>query len=213
MKASKLHKTYRVPLLYDGAGGSLLPPELQACEYLMTDGNSYIQTDLDVINLLTIEAKVTINNTNSQILKAYQSNSQQFSLYVDNNDVYGARPFRSANLSSTSVRKGTNCIFQYNKTTKKIYFNEVEKTNSQTQYDTSANLELFAESNNGDIMYYINTNFCNLIACYVMTDKTYKDNKNNTCIAGTPGFVNTVTGIFYTNDGTGNFTAGPDINL
>lgn len=51
----------------------------------------------------------------------------------------------------------------------------------------------------------------NLLSCYVIDE--YTDNKGNFCSADVPGMVDVLSGAFYTNDGSGQFSHGADINL
>ena len=50
----------------------------------------------------------------------------------------------------------------------------------------------------------------NLIPCYSTT--TVTDVNGNQCSSGTKGMYDLVEGKFYTNQGTGEFIAGPDVN-
>ena len=71
----------------------------------------------------------------------------------------------------------------------------------------------FLPSNNGSKIWYIETNTFRLLPCYVKGGKTYTDNKGNVCGAGTCGMYDVVNHVFYTNDGTGTFSKGGDINI
>lgn len=61
------------------------------------------------------------------------------------------------------------------------------------------------------IIYNCESNLFNLLSCYVIDE--YTDNKDTLCSSGVAGMVDVNTGIFYTNDGPGQFSHGTDINL
>ena len=90
-------------------------------------------------------------------------------------------------------------------------------TNTAATYFTK-DFTLFAMNNNGNIsynnnsrLYYFNSDILKLLSCYVIDE--YINNKGTLCSSGVAGMVDTLTGVFYTNDGTGTFSHGGDINL
>ena len=97
------------------------------------------------------------------------------------------------------------------------YFSLAYPTGSQNLYLFNAALPTIVPSSAsfaGTKIYYFEIeNTCKYIACHIKSGKTFIDNKGITCQAGTPGMYDVVNNIFYTNDGTGAFTVGPDIIL
>ena len=71
-------------------GGSLLPPELQACEYLETDGNCYIQTNIMPNQFL--ETKIKIENfqqvVNWLVGSRYSNTKQMYVIFCPSESGY-----------------------------------------------------------------------------------------------------------------------------
>lgn len=209
MIAKRMNKTYRVPLLFDGAGGgSLLPPELQACEYITNSNTSaYIKT-----NIIFDKPLITKFKANNLTVNKFYFGNQ-------NSNITDSIGIRSITGNNFQIFAGNNIIRTVNNDNN---IHTIIISNNIIQYDdvifnisgNYTNEEIYLFTGNGNT--FINTNIysCNdLIPCYVKPGETFVDNKANACPAGTPGMFDTVNNIFYTNDGPGNFSAGPDINI
>ena len=210
-----------------GGGGSILPPELQGCEYLQTDGNCYINTKSKILDINYIDVEVYLP-TNGNILGGGQSGRciVRLSNSESTNNKYFALCWQNANYNKVSTVEYGNWVnVIFDKQNKKIIFNdEILSITGSYSTDTTDTLHLFClhytnispfyfYAPNGSKIKRIETNLFNLVACYIKADCTYTDNKGTECPAGTPGMFDTVNSIFYTNDGIGSFTAGPDINI
>ena len=230
--AKRMNKTYRVPLLYDGTGGgSLLPPELQACEYLETDGSAWIRTNLFFdSSSMNFYAKFDIPNGSSfGVFGARGTNTTDtFSSNIGNNQgcVFDCGRTQNNRIEVNNAYK--NLIYKYEDfTTQIINYNNDELLASQYIIETQRGnigrrLCIFACNTGGNISniksglrcrQFYSLNNINMINCYIIDNNTFIDNKGIECPAGTPGMYDTINNLFYTNDGTGNFTHGPDINI
>lgn len=218
---------------------SILPVELQACEYLEADGSSWIKLDQKNIQYNNkIELKFSIindanNNTlifgartaaNNNVFIVYPS-----PMYSDFRMWYGTGTPGSQNFSynfannqdfiaSTTNNNADWSVYDFNgNLIWHHYFNLAYPTGTQNLYLFNAALPTLnpaSASYPGTKIYYFEIEtICKYIACYVKSGKTFVDNKGNVCPAGTPGMYDVVNNLFYTNDGTGTFSVGPDIIL
>lgn len=213
-----------------GEGGSptpsILPKELQACEYLECSGTQYIiLNNIITNNFESFDIKTQVNYTTSgtTVFGTRESNnSYSLQLYAGNNN-YTLRYFvrDTSNNFNLGVSSGSILEMSYDYVTKEIIANGNSLNYPLTVYrNISKPFMLFGFMNvntpsilsNGKIFYF-RCNLFNLVACYVKTGETYTDTKGNACVAGTPGMYDIMNNLFYTNDGTGNFTVGPDIIL
>lgn len=201
-----------------GAGGGSVPEwrqHLQPCEWIMADSNSYIKTnyilkDVTYINTEYIfDSSVTIANssvfgsTKSPYLMIKNDNSTQFGIFCNNGIA-----FNKSNDLQNTIYDNTG-----------VYHNGNQILNNTLPQNNTDKLYLFCRLNNETInaagtnikIKQFETNFFNLLSVYVIDE--YTDNKGNNCSSGVAGMVDTLTGIFYTNDGTGQFSHGADINI
>ena len=213
----KMYNHSRIPTILGGSGGgSLLPPELQACEYLQTDGNAYIKlTGVDISQIRTADVKFIgdsafgINLTTPRLFRTLGVSGK-----------YAFNWFNNTNITS-NVSITNPCTITLNDDTDTITFNSETKISSVARTYFNGTLMLFGFNNNGNYqtfgntptIYYFETNIFNLVSSYIKTDEIFVDNKGITCPAGTSGMFDTINRIFYTNDGTGAFTPGTDINI
>lgn len=207
--------------------GSILPAELQACEYLETDGNAYIITNANVNNITNLKIKCYQNTTVTSGSSVYGcgittgNNASMFQLFIQNSK-WAIRAFSMTNIiSNTNSNNLLN--LEIDLTNSQAIFNGsiTSITNLYTQIISYRLFTLFGSRqqegtyiNTHNVrIYNCETNLFNLIPCYIKAGKTFTDNKGNTCPAGTPGMYDIVNNIFYTNDGTGTFSKGADINI
>lgn len=213
----------------------LLPPELQLCEYLQTDGNCYINIRPDEfpLNNYSLEVKYKTANGNEQgiwgcvngttmyfrSIFTGSNNSTQRVSYGNTNAAFGGDSINTAYQEAIHYLKN-NTLKVTN------WSGTVLKSNTATMSSlTAKNLTLFGVYNittdtvttmlsGGRIVSSNFTTFdqiSRLVSTYVKSGETYTDNKGNSCSAGTCGFYDVLTQTFYTNDGGGNFTHGNDI--
>lgn len=207
----------------------LLPAELQACEYLQTDGASWFAPEDNIFianNITFLKTKLVINGTadcgiigvitpNPRYFFTIQyfSNSYTFGFFCDVNHRW------QPNYLTAGMELDIDIDFT-NRTA--VINNQYNYTITNTYYNIPYYIKIFAlivlgtpstflPANNGSKIWYIETNTFKLLPCYIKTGQTYTDNKGNTCTAGTAGMYDLVNNVFYTNDGTGTFTHGADI--
>lgn len=213
-------------LNFTTAQASILPAELQGCEWLKGDGYCGILLDYIANENTEIYCKSsncgTINNIamfGSRV--AYKD--KQFCFVINNLNKY-AILVNNQDTTQTNIEKTNNV---------EIYFrgNGTGTINGQTityhTYTSKNGLKyaLFTQNQNGTLLsgfngnieqYVINENgvaLLNLYPSYVKSGQNYTDNKGNICPAGTCGMYDIVNNVFYTNDGTGTFSKGGDINI
>lgn len=229
-----------------GEGGSptpsILPKELQACEYLETDGDSYIIT-----NIFPTDIYETICKVEGITMNSVQTCSIFGNRRSNGNVQYNC--FKPQSLNSLRVDCGTQgvqnivvnvgrFIIDFNqrvgntRNTIVKTFDDTSTIATSTNYSTSLNSDykftIFGYNNGGTIskaapglkMYYLTMkdNTTNDILhqfqpCYVKNNQAYPDTKGIQCFAGTPGMFDIITNEFYTNDSAGTFSVGPDIIL
>lgn len=200
-------------LNFTTASSSILPAELQACEYLQTSGTQDI-----------IIPQILFQNTDINITAMFD-NIQGFAGWNDrNNNWFGIRNnvFAIGNITIPfnayvflEIKYITNacptCTYSGSTYTGTGYF---------YNNGTFNGLHLFKIAGFGGISgkfkkYEVVSNNVTYTfqPCYVKSGKTYTDQHGNTCPAGTCGMYDVVNNVFYTNDGTGTFSHGADINI
>lgn len=205
-------------------GGSLLPPELQACEWLETDGNSWINLPFNCNNITNInnfEGK-SGSETGGRFFGLRKTSGRFFQLQTSSG-FYFFRYFCTGGDVIQSNEPTTNWLkFSYNSDTKICKFNNEIITNTYSvEKNINLNISLFRSyingaytlADNGTQIFNFDTNLFSLYSCYIKSGNTYTDNKGVECAAGTAGMYDLTNGVFYTNDGTGSFTHGADIIL
>lgn len=210
-----------------GNGGGNWRDHLQPCEYLQSDGNSWIVLDkkIDVYNdfalkgiYLSASGDFFFGSRNgyldhSFIAFRWSNKTGGFTCQKsENNEIY----FNASDHSYIfKIQGNTMSINNFDDTLVS------SKSISGHQFTSSYNFALFTCNSSGGVLtpckigckiyYCYNINNFDLLSCYVIDE--YTDNKGNACSSGVAGMVDTLTGIFYTNDGSGNFTHGADIIL
>lgn len=210
-----------------GTGGGV--PEwrqhLQPCEYLETDGNCHIIINSNINEITDIHLKgKSINSSSSYIFGANKKNSANnditvgiFTLY----SVYRLVPYTLKGFAEVVNVSVGNFDINWSIVDKSITINNITKTYTRGKDDLNCDFALFGKINHNDntINYapsgtqiqIFETNLFNLLSVYVIDE--YTDNKGNSCSSGVAGMVDTLTGVFYTNDGSGNFMHGADIEI
>lgn len=235
MTAIKLlskNKYLKFPLLFTGGGGgSLLPPELQACEYLQTDGSAFIILNVKCNDITDLTCICLQNNASTSVNDTYifgkgstSGYNKQFSLGSEDGN-YRFYAFSNKSNRTTSTQSIENELtFIFNKSQKKAIFNNEEKAISYEIVYVGENDKLYIFGANINGVMHVNQNNLQIkelyqdglfyvVSCYIKDGQTYIDNKGVECIAGKPGLYDITNEIFYTNDGIGEFTHGADIKI
>lgn len=211
-----------------GAGGGSVPEwrkHLQPCEWIKaSNSGTYINTNY-VANENTVVEIKTRNAVSGDYMIFGSSigyRDRQFSIQCRHNQ-YGIEinnsSFSSSNIYCNSetfdlIIFGKN-IYKVNDTILSNLINYTNKNNLSCWLHNNNRNGNSVGSYRGEMQRAIireNDNYIlDLLSCYVIDN--YTDNKGTLCGSGVAGMVDTLTGIFYTNDGTGAFTHGADINI
>lgn len=216
-----------------GEGGSptpsILPKELQACEYIQSDSNSAIQLNYAASPDCVLETHMKRVGTslNTALFGTRQKWQQRmWEFLINTNNLYGVG-LNNANQAQVINRNPGDDVIIFGPPSLKINNNNYT-TQSYTNgnnynvvlfscYDGDSQ-SIFSPTYEGQ-MYYCkiyDTNMqlrLDLYPCYVKTGETFIDTKGNTCAPDTPGLFDIINNNFYTNDLGGTFTVGPDIIL
>lgn len=194
---------------------SLLPNEYTALEYIESTGTQYIDTDFKPKTTSRIQMRVLPTKTVSSYTAFFgcrtdssPTASDSFSFAATaattiRSDYFGTNQSATVStiLADTIIDKKQNILTAYGQTiTNKAKTSEQSSTN---------NLTIFAlnTASKNEISYYISMK---LYYCKIWNNGSLVRNlipaKNSSGILGLYDIVNSV---FYTNAGTGTFTAGP----
>ena len=201
----------------------LLPDEYQQVEYIESTGTQYIDTKIIANNILKINFKfnITKNVGNHQgiIGGGWSSTNNTYQLILNASDMmiylkYGEEIVRIS--YDTSIH---NIILSH----EKISIDDVEEK-VKSEINDNRNVYLFArrsdnmgngiQQHSNCKVYYCKINYLNnlekeFIPCYSTRKVTNSDGVQ--VPANTKGLYDTVEGKFYTNQGTGDFIAGPEV--
>lgn len=224
----KFHNKYlKVPLLFSGGGGgSLLPPELQACEWIKSDGTAAILLNYIANANTEIYCKSTDYGTKNNVAmfgsrKSYLD--QQFCFVINNLNKYVAL----VNNDSTQMdyTKSDNLYLIF-KASGLATINVTNRTFPAYSNINDLRFCVFSQNENDNILgawdgnyteFYIVENenkVVNLINCYIKDGQTYPNDRGEEMEAGTTGMFDTINNVFYTKaQASGQFSHGNDIIL
>ena len=205
----------KIPTILGAGGGSLLPPELQGCEYLQSDGDSFIKLDERGLNLDYLEFDCIYESGGaSTLFGCYSENNVRLQLYYDT--VWKLRYYNFSTVLESNV---TNKNLSFKIADGKADFNGDILTLTELK-SIDLKIYLFCINHSGvhgnitlSKIKKFKTQNCNIVSSYIKNGNEYIDNKGVLCPAGTSGFFDIQNNIFYTNDGTGQFSHGADINI
>lgn len=193
-------------------GGGRLPPEYQEVEWIGSSGTQYINTNFtpqigDTFDLSFYRTRTTTNyetvfsaGTVSQlVLVLYRTvNLNYYRYFTSGGSAVTLTEIQTNEKTTVSI--GSTGAITYNGKT-----NTTEV--SKTKVAVNTTLRLFHQANDtrnfqGRIYKVTvkrnNADVCVLVPCYLISDSTI-------------GMYDTISGVFYTNAGTGTFTKGADI--
>ena len=205
----------------------LLPDEYQQVEYIESTGTQYINTkvlnkcgfisDIGITPINTSEGVFigTLDeNLNRSCVGYTRGNTTSFQVgdnYYDFENTVEVNSFYDYKISLVSG----NCY---------MYSNDEKITSMQKEYESSPlHIHIFARNapKFNKAFSKIKLHYCviysenvlkirDFIPCY--STITVTDENGKQCPSGTKGLYDTVEGKFYTNQGTGEFIVGPDVN-
>ena len=185
-------------------GGTILPTGYTQVDYLQTDGNQYVNTSFNPSGTTGIEIGLS-NTTKGVLFGAYNSTwTNGYGMYVNPGDNFYYHYLCNTKIDFVPPTE-YDIVFKNGQT----IINGVTKASISAQtFTVNYPLYLLAGNMGGSVeqpvtgrIYYAkiyngNTLSRNYIPCY-----RNSDNK--------PGLYDLVTGVFFSNAGTGEFTLGP----
>ena len=198
----------------------ILPNEYQQVEYIESTGTQYIDTDLvSSKNVFEYSAEVSatqLTGTGQQIL---------FGATNGFNVTIMSKIYRATSKCITNIRINIDKFDKINLISNpidsklKLTINDITKTATYTNFVMNEKIGIFGYANGickakcriKKLKISIDgEDRADFIPCYSVTNVTNSDNIQ--CSSGTIGMYDIVEGKFYTNQGTGEFIAGPDVN-
>ena len=198
----------------------LLPNEYQQVEYIESTGTQYIDTDLvSSKNVFEYSAEVSatqLTGTGQQILFGATNG-----FYV----TIMSKIYRATSKCITNIRINIDKFDKINLISNpidsklKLTINDITKTATYTNFVMNEKIGIFGYANGickakcriKKLKISIDgEDRADFIPCYSVTNVTNSDNIQ--CSSGTIGMYDIVEGKFYTNQGTGEFIAGPNVN-
>ncbi len=194
----------------------VLPDGYTQVEYIQSSGTQYINTGFMptgntkiVIDFWTYNQSTTMQgifggrpdgNTRFQLFTGRSTSSLQVDYKT-----FGALADPDTNISGLNLTERTKISYS-----NQLFINdELIKEVAIQSFNTNTNAYLFAINNAGTLQNYASMN---LYSCQVYDNNVLVRNfipcKNS---SGTVGLYDSANGVFYSNSGSGTFTAGPDI--
>lgn len=195
-------------------GTSMLPKEYQEVEYIESSGTQYI--DLDFCPNLPVKIEATLTQTDSSGDNTlFSANGINLELNYMSNQIQlgmlGGWRIEGVTPPAVDTRHNLSAYFSNGEQWVEIDGQRVGESSATGTYDTSKNLSLFYYDNGSSSdkryfdgkheeykIYENNVLVSYLIPCYIKA-------------TGEAGFYDLITETFFGNDGTGEFTVGPDV--
>ena len=203
----------------------LLPKEYQQVEYLESSGTQYIDTLVQIKSTLKVildaSIKSIISGVGNAIFGVNNSDGGSFAYQINGNTKMLRCDFNTVkdSYSSYKVTEDTRHLWKKDKNVNYVD-NTIIYTNTNSEFQTQYSIYLFGKySTNNFGLSKLKAYNCeiydsdilvrNFIPCY--STRSVTDVDGIECPAGTVGMYDTVNGQFYTNKGTGEFIAGPEV--
>lgn len=190
------------------SGGGGLPSAYQQVEYLQADGTQYINTGIipNSGSEISVKAAILASGGYFGIL---QSVSNGYSRWHFNRSATKLEVWRQSSGNTVTINPD-NSVHDYYISNSLVRIDATAKAQTTSQYETTLPFYLFARNSNGTA-----GNFCSaklyffsisqnsvlkmmLVPCYRKSDSK-------------PGMYDILNGVFFTNDGTGEFSVGGNV--
>ena len=175
-------------------------------EYLEASGNQSIDTNvnIDPTSYFELKGAFTVNQTNNNIYGLGYANKESNILIVSNR-IYSQLTGKTVSIPYDS----NDHIFKAD--ANKIYIDSTETSGlNWNSVPTGQRIRLFATAYNGNFdssrISYAKIYYCKMYKGDTLIRHFVPVERNSDNVLGMLDIVN---GIFYTNDGSGSFTAGP----
>ena len=196
------------------SSGAGLPEGYTQVEYIESDGTQYIDTGYKANQdtRVVFDAYILQTTTTATgLLGCRQAmGSNGFYIYEQNSDL-GEYNDGYGSLYTKDIPLSASARHIIDKDKNKTYIDEtIAHTYAAQTFTSPVTLTLFAvqQSNGVDERMSV----CRLYSCVIYDNGTIVRNYIPcTNASGIAGLYDTVSGVFYTNAGTGNFTAGADV--
>ena len=211
---------------------SILPSEYQQVEYIKSTGTQYIDTNIVGKSSITANIDFEVVSSTQWACIIGCLNSSETIGFVNGATAWSSITGGWIRRNNNNLNFSGNNIMNYKiKTNVQCLQKSVVYTNNNgtftyncdggNSYDSNTTLYMFANHTSpvrdyAKLKIYVckiydnNLLVRNFIPCYSTTKVTNAD--GDECDVGTVGLYDTVEGKFYTNQGTGEFIAGPDVN-
>ena len=205
----------------------LLPDEYQQVEYIESTGTQYIDTRYYPNNLSEIKCKFMYNSLPSFASSVFgvrenDGTVKQFLMSVYNEDLWVVNGLNNTAINGITPTEAIDYIISISPS--EAYWNEIKILDMTKDVSNCPNYSLYIfgrNTKNGFAnplfgkVYYLEIYeqgrlTYKFIPCYSTT--TVTDVNGKQCSSGTKGLYDTVEGKFYTNQGTGEFIAGPEVD-
>lgn len=188
-----------------------LPVGYTQLEYIESTGEQYIDTGFIPNQDTKIDIKFTMKDTSGKAIYgsriAYDNST--FSAMLQGQSAGSSFQYNNVALANT-ITYQNNQSYNIVQDKNKLYINgTLKNTFTYGNFTCPSNLYLFAVNQNGTIPFYgkIAVNYCKIYNNGVLV-RNFIPAKNSSNVVGMYDLVNNV---FYTNQGTGTFTAGNEI--
>lgn len=203
----------RVKMSIGSAGGDVLPDGYTQLRYIQSTGGQYINTGVkqDKLNIEMKCRPLNSENTYGFLLGArLNTNTNCFVIPIKNTS--DAHIMEYGRISNTIIGNYYNQDVTISNKANVFTLNGVTKILSQYSFNSEYDVYLFTCNQNGTLL----TRAQSQSRIYYLK-MWYDDELVRNFIPvrnpdGIVGLYDTVSGTFFTNEGTGDFIAGPDVN-
>ena len=201
---------YVTKTFYGNVGGGSLPDGYTELEYLQSSGTQYIDTGFKPNQNTAIMIDLDLDGSFSQYCAPFGARTgdkAQFWAFTNKEHTTWAARYATTEKSISKAITGRRSI-SLNKNTFSV--DKASATFASASFQSQYNMWIFATNSSGTAQYLCKAK---IYSAQIYDDgvliRNFVPARN---ASGTLGLYDTVNGAFYTNAGSGTFTAGADIN-